>query len=74
MARKQDMLPEASKKFYNLKQETRTLKVYFEEARFIWKHLPKELHGQLSENVIQGLDDEIVRRVTGGIPRKQGSC
>ena len=47
------------------------MKEYFEEARFVYKHLPNELHGQLSEKVIQGLDDEIVRRVIGGIMRKE---
>ena len=35
MVSKVDMLSEALQKFHNFKQEKRTLKVYFEEARVI---------------------------------------
>lgn len=70
MAPKTSSLPDALAKFYALKQSDRTLKEYFEEARYIQKHLPKELHDQLAEKTIQGLDDEMVRRVTGGILKK----
>lgn len=69
MKQKQDLLSEALDKFYKLAQAKRSLEEYFEEVRFIQKHVPRELHSQLAEKTIQGLDDEIVRRVTGGILR-----
>ena len=68
---KKNRLPEALQKFYTLKQSKRLLSKYFDEARFIHKHLPKKLHEQLVEKTIQGLNDQIVRRVVGGIMRKK---
>ena len=67
MQQKQDLLPDALAKFYNLKQSKRSLKEYFEETRYIQAHLPKKLHTQLAEKTVAGLDDEMVRRVTAGI-------
>ena len=37
---------------------------------FFQRHVPAELHEQLSEELIQGLDNDIVRRVIEGIKRK----
>ena len=68
---KENRLPEALQKFYTLKQLKRLLSKYFDKARFIHKHLPKKLHEQLAEKTIRGLNDQIVRRVVGGIMRKK---
>ena len=70
-SQKESSLPNPLEKSYALKQSKRTLKKYFEEARYIQKHLPTEIHEQLAEKTIQGLDDDIVKRVTGGILKRE---
>ena len=52
---------------YGLKQNKRDLDEYFEEAREIYNSLPKELAEDVAERVIDGLDNETVRGIVGGI-------
>ena len=62
-----DRITEALAKLETMTQRKRPLEEYFDEARWIEKHLPEKLSQSVALKVVKGLDDEITKRVTGGI-------
>ncbi|KAI9748959.1 MAG: hsp70 nucleotide exchange factor fes1 [Chaenotheca gracillima] len=62
---------EAQDALADLKQGSRTLQQYFEEARRIHRLLPQE-DRRIAKNMVRGLNDELHRRITKGILASNG--
>ena len=59
--------PNGLKRLFQLKQNHRSLAEYFREAQEIQRCLPSSLENEIATFIIQGLDDDITKKVVGSM-------